>query len=243
MGKKTLIIGASSDLASKLIPLLVHDRHLLGLHWAHNKNALENYEIEKNVKLFHQVIMKEEDCKNLIYDYVKWVDGIDNLLVLMGDINRNCHWSELSYEDMSADYAMNAIFPFLLAKYAYQHMVSQGGRIVFVSTASAQHGGGSFSLGYGMAKAALECATKGLAKSMAQYKILVNAIAPGYMDTKFHTDKMKRTPKEMEERALFVPLKRAGTKEEFAGLVKYLLSEEATFLTGQIITLDGGDFI
>ncbi|MCM1038206.1 MAG: SDR family oxidoreductase [Ruminococcus sp.] len=243
MVKKTLVIGASSDLASELIPILVHDMHLLGLHWAHNKKVLEEYEFRNHVKLFQQVIMNEEDCKNLIHDYVEWAAGIDNLLVLMGDINRNCHWSELSYKDMETDYSLNTIFPFLLAKYAFPYMTSNGGRIVFVSTASAQHGGGSFSMGYGMAKAALECATKGLAKNMAKYKILVNAIAPGYMDTKFHTDRMKRTSKELEERALYVPLKRAGTKEEFAGLTRYLLSEEAAFLTGQIITLDGGDFI
>ncbi len=243
MKRRTLIIGASSDLASELIPRLIQDECLLGLHWAHNHDAVKKYETIEHVKLFQKTIAEEEDCSSLIQSYVEWAGGIDNLFVLMGDIHTSCYWSELSYDDIEKDYLANTIFPLFLAKYAYPHMESQGGRIVFTSTASAQHGGGSFSLGYGMAKAALECVTKRLAKDLAQYNILVNAIAPGYMDTKFHTKKMKRTPEEMEKRALFVPLKRAGTKEEFAGLAKYLLSENATFLTGQIITLDGGDFI
>ncbi len=243
MKKKTLMIGASSDLASKLIPRLIQEEHLLGLQWAYNQSQLEQYTSMSQVKLFQKIIGEERDCAQMVKEYVDWAGGIDNLFVLMGNLNRNCHWSELSYEDMQMDYAVNTVFPFLLARYAYPYMVSQGGRIVFVSTASAQHGGGSCSMGYGMAKAALECATKGLAKNMAQHKILVNAIAPGYMDTKFHTDKMKRTLEDMEKRAAYVPLKRAGTKEEFAALAMYLLSEESTFMTGQIITLDGGDFI
>lgn len=243
MKKRTLIIGASSDLAAELIPRLIREECLLGLHWAHNHDAVKEYETMNQVKLFKKIIMKKEDCGSLIQNYVEWAGGIDNLFVLMGDIHTSCHWSELSCDDIEKDYLANTIFPLFLAQYAYPHMVSQGGRIIFTSTASAQHGGGSFSLGYGMAKAALECVTKRLAKDLAQYNILVNAIAPGYMDTKFHTVGKKITSKEKEKRALLVPLKRAGTKGEFAGLADYLLSEEATFMTGQIIALDGGDFI
>ena len=122
-------------------------------------------------------------------------------------------------------------------------MTEDGGRIVFVSTASAKHGGGRNSLSYGMAKAALECAVKRFAKDLGPYGILVNAIAPGYMDTSLQIKAKGIPANENRERIATIPVGRPGTKTEFASLVEYLLSDDASFITGQIITLDGGDFI
>ena len=122
-------------------------------------------------------------------------------------------------------------------------MKNKGGRIVLMSTASASHGGGMTSLAYGAAKAGIECVVKGLARDCAKYNILVNAIAPGLFITKFHTEKMKRTTEQLEERTKLIPLKRAGTLEEFAGTVLFLLSDSASYITGQIIAVSGGDWL
>ena len=99
------------------------------------------------------------------------------------------------------------------------------------------------SLAYGAAKAGIECVVKGLARDCAKYNILVNAIAPGFFMTKFHTEKMKRTKEQLEERAKLIPLKRVGTPEEFSGTVLFLLSDSASYITGQIIAVSGGDWL
>ena len=121
--------------------------------------------------------------------------------------------------------------------------IATGGRIVFVSTASSAHGGGRNSLGYGMAKSSLECLTKRLAKDLAAREISVNCVAPGYMISDFHRKYKNYSEAQIIERANMVPMKRGGTREEFAELVYYLIKENSGFITGQIITMDGGDFI
>ena len=111
------------------------------------------------------------------------------------------------------------------------------------STASATHGGGTTSLAYGIAKAGVECMVKGLARDCAKHNILVNAIAPGFIMTKFHTERMKRSSEQLKERIELIPLKRAGTVREIAGVILFLLSEDASYITGQVITVSGGDWL
>ena len=82
-----------------------------------------------------------------------------------------------------------------------------------------------------------------MAKDCAKYNILVNAIAPGFIFTKFHTERMGKTKKQLEERVALVPLKRAGTIEEITGTVMFLLSKSASYITGQIIAVCGGDWL
>ncbi len=84
---------------------------------------------------------------------------------------------------------------------------------------------------------------KRLARDCAKYNILVNAIAPGFFLTKFHTEKMKRTQEQLQERIKLIPLKRAGTTDELAGTVMYLLSESASYITGQVLAISGGDWL
>lgn len=242
--KKVLVIGASSELASGVLPALVKNECKVGMHYGVNKAAVECYECLDNVKLIQCTITDENDCKNIIEEYVDWAKGIDGIVIFLGNISSTCHWSEIGSEQLKNEYLYNAVYPFLLAKYAQKFMkTNAGGRILFVSTASVRRGGGSATIGYGMAKAALECATKRLARDLAADGILVNAIAPGFFDTKFNRKRKKLSDEDIARRIEMIPLKRGGKKEEIASCVLYMFSEGAGFITGQIITMDGGDFL
>ncbi len=242
--KKILVIGASSELASGVLPTLIKEKCKVGMHYGVNKTPVECYESLDNVKLIQCTITNENDCKNIVEKYVDWAKGIDGIVIFLGNISSTCYWSEVGTEQLTNEYLYNAVYPFLLAKYAQKFMkMNTGGRILFVSTASVRRGGGSSTIGYGMAKAALECATKRLARDLATDGILVNAIAPGFFDTKFNRKRKKLSDEDTAKRIEMIPLKRGGKKEEIASCVLYMLSEGAGFITGQIITMDGGDFL
>ncbi len=243
MMKKIFIVGASSDLAESLIPRLIRDGNELLLHCGNRIEKLSQYKNNPSITIVSKVIKTEDDCVMLTRDCARWNSEIDGLVILIGGVSRSVEWDRLKADDYIRDYWNNTVYPVIIASELCDNMKKNGGRIIFVSTASAAHGGGRNSLSYGMAKAALECATKRLAKDLAQFDILVNAIAPGYMDTSLQIRAKGIPVNENKLRLDSIPIGRAGTKDEFAGLVDYMLTDDAGFMTGQVITMDGGDFI
>jgi len=241
--KKILLVGASSDLAGSLNEMLYKTDNVIGFHYNTNEKPLSKYDEGNKVKKFQKDIDSSLACFQLVDDFVAWAGGIDCLVQMSGDIKKPVYWEELTESEWSCDLSVNLIMPFFLAQRAISHMQESGGRIVMMSTVSASHGGGATSLAYGVAKAGVECVVKGLARDCAKHNILVNAIAPGFFLTKFHTEKMRRNQEQLQERAKMIPLRRAGTTEELAGTVMYLLSEGASYITGQVIAVSGGDWL
>tara|TARA_R110002049_G_scaffold300266_5_gene490988 strand:+ start:453 stop:1172 length:720 start_codon:yes stop_codon:yes gene_type:complete len=113
---------------------------------------------------------------------------------------------------------------------------SRWGRIINVSSIAAITGNAG-QVNYSAAKGALNSATKSLAKEVASRGITVNAIAPGIIDTSMSDSTFK--PEDIKR---MVPMKRAGTPEEVADLVSFLSSDQAAYITGQIISINGGMF-
>jgi len=241
--KKILVVGASSDLASKVNRVLFDGKAKLGLHFCRNRQPLEIYPEGPQVKKLQKDLNSAAACRELVDEFAAWAGGIDCLIQLCGDIHRPVNWQQLEESDWDHDLGVNLKAPFFLVQQAVPKMKAGGGRIILVSTASASHGGGSTSLAYGVAKAGIECLVKGLARDCAPHNILVNAIAPGFILTKFHTQRMQRSEAQLARRVEFIPLGRPGTADEFAASVMFLLSESSAYVTGQIIALSGGDWI
>lgn len=241
--KKILVVGASSDLAVSLNEILYNSGATVGFHYNKNETTLSKYTENENTKKFKKDLNSSVTCYTIIDDFVKWAGGIDYLVQLSGDIKRPVHWENLTENEWSYDLSANLVVPFFLAQRAIWYMRDKGGRILLTSTASAAYGGGATSLAYGVAKAGIECMVKRLARDCAKYNILVNAIAPGFIMTKFHTEKMKRTKEQLDERVRLIPLKRPGTTEEIAGTIMFLISEQASYITGQVIVVSGGDWL
>ena len=110
-----------------------------------------------------------------------------------------------------------------------------GGRIVLVSSAAAFIG--SRDVGYAASKAGLTGLTRGLALALAQRPILVNAIAPGLIDTPMSQNMSEQHQAEHIEA---IPLRRAGLPDEVAVAVSFLLAEDNSYMTGAVVHVDGG---
>ncbi len=140
-------------------------------------------------------------------------------------------WQEVIALNLSAVFfATKAALPYL----------GNGARIVNVTSIAARNGGGPGAFAYAAAKGGVMTLTRGLAKELASRNIRVNAIAPGVIETPFH-DKFS-TPELLETFRKSIPLGRLGTPEECAGAILYLVSPLASYVTGQTIDINGGQW-
>jgi len=247
-GKRILVAGASSDIGCAVLRLLAGSKAKIGAHYYQNSEVLvrlaNDLGLDETCTQFYKAdLSTQKACHALVDAFVKWAGGIDFLVQLEGNVRNPRGWEEMSEEDWLADINVNLSGPFFLAQQAIMYMKAGGGRIILTSTASARHGGGRTSLAYGVAKAVIECLTKGLAREGAPYKIHVNAVAPGFIDTKFHTKTMGRNTADLKKRADLVPLKRAGKPVDVAQMVVFLLSSAGDFITGECICVSGGDWL
>lgn len=132
---------------------------------------------------------------------------------------------------------LNATSTFLACKAAVPHM-GEGAAIVNLASLAGRDGGGGGAIAYATSKGAVMTMTRGLAKELGPKGIRVNALCPGMIATSFHD---KFTPDAARENvANSTPLRRQGRAEETANLVAYLASDEASFVTGANIDINGG---
>lgn len=139
-------------------------------------------------------------------------------------------------------FAANVFGPFASSREAVRRMSSRhggsGGAIVNVSSAAARLGSPGEYVDYAASKGALETMTIGLAKEVAEEGIRVNAVRPGHIYTGMHA--AGGEPGRVDRVKAFVPMKRGGEPEEVARAILWLLSAEASYVTGTVLDVTGG---
>jgi len=144
---------------------------------------------------------------------------------------------------MTEIFAVNVFGPSLLVTAALPHLKATGGNIVNVSSTFGHKAAGSLSH-YAASKAALEHMTRCWALELAPDRIRVNAVAAGPTETDFLRERMRLSDEQVEsvksEERRRIPLQRRGVPEDVAAWIVLLASEAASWITGQVITVDGG---
>lgn len=143
-------------------------------------------------------------------------------------------WDEMIRVNLKSVYAV--------IHYAVPYMIAQkGGRIVAISSTAGQRGE-SLHTHYAASKGAIISMVKGLSTELGKHNILVNCVAPGWVDTDMSASVL-RNKKLVKAAVAPIPLKRAGTAEEIAGPILFAASDLATFITGEVINVNGGSVL
>ncbi len=163
-------------------------------------------------------------------------DRIDIVVHVTGGLVARKKVPEMDIDHWNQVIDLNATSFLRIVKAALPHM-TEGGAIVGLASQAGRDGGGPGAIAYGAAKGAMMTMTRGMAKELGP-EIRVNSVCPGMIDTDFHNTFTK--PEVRAHVASITPLKREGAPEDVANLVTYLASDQAAFITGANVDINGG---
>lgn len=244
MAQTVLVTGAASgigkacarmllDQGSEVVALDLKREALAAALPADNQGRLE---------LVAGDVSRTEDCAAAVDAAVKRFGKLD-ALIHWAAAHSSKFWTDLGAEEMNRILAVNVTGSFLMAQAAARHMKSRGkGAIVLTASGSVLLGatGGQSGQGgpaYVSSKAAITGLVRSLARSMGPDGIRVNAVAPGVTDTPMIAS---YSPETKAAQGARFPLGRIGRPEEMAAVGCYLISDAASFITGEVIVANGG---
>lgn len=241
MDKCALITGATRGIGKQIAITLAKQGYNIALNYRKENEELENTkkEIEKigvQVLAVKGDVANFENCENFVKQVIERFGQID-VLVNNAGITKDMLLMRMKKEDFEQVIDTNLVGTFNFTKNVVPYMMkARSGRIINISSVVGISGNAG-QTNYSASKAGIIGFTKSLAKEIASRNILVNAVAPGFIETNM-TDVLKDDVK--QEIAKNIPLKRMGTTQDVANVVKFLASDDSSYITGQVINVDGG---
>ena len=239
--KVALVTGASRGIGRACALRLAKDGFTVVVNYAHSAKEAEAVlaAIRENCgdgMIYQADVSKPDDVKRMMRDVAKAYGQID-VLVNNAGIVRDEYVLMLNPDTLDACFDLNVKGYFYCAQQAVLKMFRRKcGAIINMSSVSGILALPGQSV-YGATKGAVNTMTATMAKELAPYGIRVNAVAPGFIETEM-LDALP--PEKKEEYLNAIPMHRLGSVEDVAGVVSMLASDDAAYITGQVITVDGG---
>lgn len=241
MNKVILVTGATRGIGKQIAITFAKEGYDIAINYRKENEDLENTKkaIEENgVKCFavQGDVSSFEDCERFVKEIINEYGKID-VLVNNAGITKDTLLMKMKKEDFESVIDVNLVGTFNVTKNVVPYMMkARSGRIINISSVVGVSGNAG-QTNYSASKAGIIGFTKSLAKEIASRNILVNAVAPGFIETNM-TDVLKDEVKEAIIKQ--IPLNRMGKTEDVANVVKFLASEDSLYITGQVINIDGG---
>ncbi|MCK4752118.1 MAG: SDR family oxidoreductase [Planctomycetes bacterium] len=243
--KKVLVTGSSSGIGKATAIMFAQHSGFVGVHYFRTKKGGEETfeQVKKNSDgiLLCADVRHETQVNEMVEQFAQAAGGIDILVNNAGSLidRQSFETATLQYhEDI---YATNVRSTFLATKAALPHLKKSKGNIINIGSVAGHNGGAGGSGIYAAAKAAVATETMAMAKEFATYGIRVNSVMPGLIETRFH-EKFS-TAQRRKEVAEQTPLGRNGTAEDVAKAILFLASDQASFITGEYIAVNGGLYV
>ena len=234
--KVVLITGASGGIGKAMAKKFAEAQAKIALNdIAEAQEALKSFSQEIGGKYFLADVSKLEEVEKMVQDIQKEFGRLD-VLVNNAGITQDRTLAKMTKEEWQKVIDIDLTGVFNCSKAALPLIIANQGKIVNISSLVGQRGNFG-QTNYAAAKAGIIGFTKALSKEVGRFGVTVNAIAPGFIETRL----TENLPPELKETIKkFTPLGRFGKPEEVASLVFFLASQEANFITGTVVNIDGG---
>ncbi|QSX42366.1 glucose 1-dehydrogenase [Shewanella cyperi] len=242
MDKVVIVTGGGRGIGAATCKLLAGQGYAVCVNYRADKTSAEQVvaEIRRaggRAFAFQADVSLEAEVEALFDATLKTYGSVTHLVNNAGVLFTQMPLVEMSLERFNKVMAANVGSCFLCSR-AFLRRVQGPGAIVNVSSAAARTGSPFEYVDYAASKGAMDTLTKGLALEVAGQGIRVNAVRPGFIHTDMHADGGE--PGRVERLAAQIPLKRGGQPLEVANAILWLLSDEASYVTGSFIDLAGG---